>query len=345
MTTPDRIAIFGAGSWGTALAVSRAEAGRAVTLWARRDGAAATMRKERHNPTYLPDVRLPDAIKVTADLKKAATSSTFWVVATPSQAVRSMCERLGPHAGREHLVVSLAKGIEAGTLLTTTQVIADVLGEAVPPAQIGVLYGPSHAEEVAARMPTTVVAAAPEMAVAEKIQDAFMTERLRVYVNTDVVGVEIAGSVKNVLAIAAGIADGVGYGDNSKAALITRGLAEIKRLGLAMGAEAHTFAGLAGIGDLVVTCMSRHSRNRHLGQEIGQGRTLGEVEAEMAMVAEGVRTTASALGLARRHGIEMPITEAVHAVLFEGERPHDMMQRLMARPARRENWLPEALQG
>lgn len=340
---PSCIAIFGAGSWGTALAVSLAEAGRPVVLWARRADAAARMRRERHNPTYLPDAIIPDAVRVTSDLEKAAAASAFWVVATPSQSVRAMCERLRPHARAGHLVVSLAKGIETETLLTTTGVVADVLKK-VPAGQIGVLYGPSHAEEVAARMPTTVVAAAPEMAVAEKIQDAFMTERLRVYVNTDVVGVEIAGSVKNVLAIAAGIADGVGFGDNTKAALITRGLAEIKRLGLAMGAEAHTFAGLAGIGDLVVTCMSRHSRNRHLGEAIGQGRTLGEVEAEMSMVAEGVRTTASVRELARRHDIEMPIAEAVHAVLFEGERPRAMMRRLMARPARRENWLPEALQ-
>jgi glycerol-3-phosphate dehydrogenase (NAD(P)+) len=214
----------------------------------------------------------------------------------------------------------------------------------VPEGRIGVLYGPSHAEEVAEGRPTTVVAAAPDEPVAERIQDAFMTSGLRVYVNTDVIGVEIGGSAKNVLAIAAGISDGVGYGDNAKAALITRGLAEIRRLGLAMGARPRTFAGLAGIGDLVVTCMSEHSRNRHLGEQIGRGKTLDEVLDEMDMVAEGVRTTQSIHELAQRYDIEMPITEAVHSVLFEGERPRDMVRTLMTRSAKRENWLPEELE-
>ncbi|ARA92192.1 glycerol-3-phosphate dehydrogenase [Rhodothermaceae bacterium RA] len=337
------IAIFGAGSWGTALAVSLAHGGQDVMLWARRPDAAAAMARTRHNPTYLPEAAIPEAVRITADLAEAAERAHFWVIATPSQSVRALARQLEPHVHDDLIVVSLAKGIENGTLMTTTQVLRDVL-RSVPSARIGVLYGPSHAEEVALGKPTTLVAAAPSLAVAHVIQSVFMTPRLRVYVNDDVLGVEIGGSVKNVLAIAAGMSDGVGFGDNAKAALITRGLAEIQRLGLAMGADAATFSGLAGIGDLVVTCMSRHSRNRYLGEQIGRGRTLEEVEAEMQMVAEGVRTTVSVCELARRHGIEMPITEAVHAILFEGKRPAEAVEELMSRSAKHEEWLPKALQ-
>jgi glycerol-3-phosphate dehydrogenase (NAD(P)+) len=238
--------------------------------------------------------------------------------------------------------VSLAKGIENDTLMTTTQVLADVLRPAVPTARIGVLYGPSHAEEVAAGAPTTVVAAAPLPATCEAMQRLFMTDRLRVYVNADVRGVEVGGSVKNVLALAAGISDGVGYGDNAKAALITRGLAEMRRLGVAMGAWPATFAGLAGIGDVVVTCMSRHSRNRRLGEALGQGRTLEEAEAETQMVAEGVRTTVSTRDLARRYDVDMPITEAVYAILFDAKAPEEAMNDLMTRAAKPEHARPLA---
>jgi glycerol-3-phosphate dehydrogenase (NAD(P)+) len=214
----------------------------------------------------------------------------------------------------------------------------------VPSDQIGALYGPSHAEEVAEGRPTAVVAAAPDEGEARHIQKVFMTERLRVYMNTDVLGVEIGGSAKNVLAIAAGIADGVSYGDNAKAALVTRGLAEIRRLGQALGADPQTFAGLAGIGDLVVTCMSPHSRNRYLGEQISTGKSLDEVLNDMAMVAEGVRTTRSVYNLAKHHGVEMPITEAVHAILFDDKSPRKMVKRLMTRSAKHENWLPTTLQ-
>jgi glycerol-3-phosphate dehydrogenase (NAD(P)+) len=333
------LTIFGAGSWGTALAVHLAEAGRRVTLWARRAEAAEALRTTRENAPYLPGVALPEGVRVTSDLAEAARARR-WVVAVPSQAVRALAERLLPHAeaeGAPALVVSLAKGIENDTLLTTTQVLADVFGEAVPARRIGVLYGPSHAEEVALGTPTTVVGAAPVPATCRAIQDLFMTGRLRVYANADVRGVEVGGSVKNVLALAAGISDGVGYGDNAKAALITRGLAEMRRLGVAMGAWPATFAGLAGIGDIVVTCMSRHSRNRHFGEQIGHGRTLEEVEAEMQMVAEGVRTTVSTRDLARRHGVDMPITEAVYAILFDRKAPHDAMDELMTRAPKPEH--------
>jgi glycerol-3-phosphate dehydrogenase (NAD(P)+) len=337
------IALFGAGSWGTALAVHLAEAGRDVTLWARRPEAVDRMHRTGQNAPYLPDVQIPDAVHVTSDLSEAAATADLWGIAIPSQHLRSVAKQLRPLVREDVTVVSLAKGIENDSLLTMSQVLQEELGT-VAEHHVGVLYGPSHAEEVADGRPTTVVAAAPVEAVAERIQTAFMTDRLRVYVNTDVIGVEIGGSAKNVLAIAAGIGDGVGYGDNAKAALITRGIAEIRRLGLAMGAKPQTFAGLAGIGDLIVTCMSRHSRNRYLGEQIGRGKTLDEVLDTMDMVAEGVRTTQSIHDLAEEYGVEMPITEAVYAILFEDRRPREMVEQLMTRSAKREHWLPDALQ-
>ena len=337
------LTIIGAGSWGTALAAHLAGADRSVTLWARRPEAAAEIRSTRRNERYLPGVEIPDSVAVTSNLNAAADASDLWALAVPSQSLRAVAERLRSHIRKDLVVVSLAKGIENESLLTMSQVLEEVL-DPFPSRRIGVLYGPSHAEEVAEGRPTTVVSAAKEAATAEMVQNVFMTDRLRVYVNTDVIGVEIAGSAKNVLAIAAGIGDGVGYGDNAKAALITRGIAEIRRLGLAMGAKPQTFAGLAGIGDLVVTCTSPHSRNRRLGEQIGQGRSLDEVIDSMDMVAEGVRTTESIYGLAQRFAVEMPITEAVHAVLFEGRQPQQMVEELMTRSAKRENWLPEALQ-
>ncbi len=338
------VAVLGAGSWGTALAISLATSGHTVTLWARRSEAAVAMVRHRHNPTYLPEAILPETVHVTSDLEEAATKKQVWVIATPLHAERALAERLAPFATDKLIVVSVAKGIENETLLTTTQVLGDVLDPPVEPERIGVLYGPSHAEEVATGLPTTIVAAAPSRKVAEQIQALFMTPRLRVYVNDDLIGVEIAGSVKNVMAIAAGIGDGIGYGDNAKAAIITRGMAEIQRLGVAMGAQPATFAGLAGIGDLVVTCTSPHSRNRYLGEQIGQGKSLDEVQSEMQMVAEGVRTTASVRALALRYQIEMPITEAVYAILFEAKKPADAVHGLMTRSAKQEDWLPQALE-
>jgi len=337
------LTLFGAGSWGTALAAHLASVGRDVTLWARRPEAADQMRQTRRNPSYLPDVKLPASVRVTSDLETAATSARLWSIAVPSQNLRDVAERLLPWTKDSSIIVSLAKGIENETLMTMSQVLEDVFA-AVPEERIGVLHGPSHAEEVAEGQPTTVVAAAPAESIAERIQRVFMTKRLRVYVNTDVLGVEIAGAAKNVLAIAAGISDGVGYGDNAKAALMTRGLAEIRRLGIALGANSKTFAGLAGVGDLIVTCTSPHSRNRSLGEEIGRGASLNDVVDEMDMVAEGVRTTQSLYDLARRHDVEMPITEAVHGILFDGREPREMMTQLMNRSAKREHWPPRTLQ-
>ncbi|PSQ95697.1 MAG: glycerol-3-phosphate dehydrogenase [Bacteroidetes bacterium SW_9_63_38] len=338
------ITLFGAGSWGTALAVHLARAGRDVTLWARRAEAVAQMRRTHTNPTYLSDVQIPESVAITSNLDRAAEASDFWALVTPSQHIRSMAEALRPHVYRDGIVVSLAKGIENESLLTMTQVLAEVLGD-YEGLRFGTLHGPSHAEEVAARRPTTVVAAADQLDVAEQIRERFMTETLRVYANTDVVGVEIGGAAKNVLAIAAGISDGLGYGDNAWAALTTRGIAEIRRLGLAMGARTQTFAGLSGIGDLMVTCMSEHSRNRYVGVEIGKGRSLDAVVDEMNMVAEGVRTTASIHALAQRHDLEMPITEVVYRVLFDDKRPETMVSRLMTRSAKQEDWLPDDLRG
>ncbi len=335
-----RIAVVGAGSWGTALTISLAHGGHEVALWARRPAAAAFMDQERHNPTYLPKARIPDSVLITSNLSDAVADSDFWVFATPSQSIRDVAGRLAPYMRPDLIVVSVAKGIENGTLLTTTKVLSQVLTD-VPEDNIGVLYGPSHAEEVVTLSPSAVVAACRSATTAETIQSVFMTDRFRVYANTDVIGVEIAGSVKNVLAIAAGMSDGVGYGDNAKAALITRGISEIRRLGMAMGACASTFSGLAGIGDLVVTCMSSLSRNRYLGEQIGKGKSLEEVQSEMTMVAEGVRTTRSVHELSKKYGVEMPIADAVYAILFEGKRPELAVHELMTRSAKNEYWLPE----
>ena len=335
MDTPDllpegRIAVLGAGSWGTALAYSLATNGRPVTLWARREDAAETIRATRHNATYLPGVALPASVAVTSDLHAAVEDAWLWVVAVPSQSVRGVTLELADVASPAVTVVSVAKGIENETLLTTSGVLRETLPR-VPAQQVGVLYGPSHAEEVGQDRPTTVVAAFPDVEVARRVQAAFMGPALRVYANTDLIGVEIAGSVKNVMALAAGMGDGLGLGDNAKAATVTRGLAEVTRLGLALGADPHTFSGLAGLGDLVVTCFSHHSRNRAFGEKIGAGRSVADALSDSTMVVEGVRTTASTRQLAQRLGVEMPITEAVAAILDGRITPRDAVCQLMER--------------
>ena len=324
-----KVAVLGAGSWGTALAISLAHGGHDVTVWARRAEAADEMTQTRRN-AYLPGGEIPASVEVTSDIDRAVDGADVWLVAVPSQSVRGVMAPLADRVRPGLTVVSVAKGIENDTLLTTSAVLRDVLPNA-DPDRIGVLYGPSHAEEVAEGRPTSVVAAFPEAGVAEAVQTLFMRPALRVYTNTDLVGVEVGGSVKNVMAVAAGMSDGLGLGDNAKAALVTRGLAEITRLGLAMGADAHTFAGLAGLGDLVVTCFSQHSRNRGFGERVGRGETSTEALAHSTMVVEGVKTTASTHALAARHGVEMPITEAVHAILFSGLAPALAVGQLMER--------------
>ena len=332
MTAAPPVAVLGAGSWGTALAVSLARSGHGVRLWARRPEAADEIARTRRNAPYLPDAEVPASVEVSSDLASVAGGAGVWVVAVPSQSVRDVVAPLAGLVRPETVVVSVAKGIETGTLMTTSAVLRDVLPDA-DAGRVGVLYGPSHAEEVALGRPASVVAALPAPPVAARVQDLFMTPALRVYTNPDVVGVEVGGSVKNVMAVAAGMSDGLGLGDNAKAALVTRGLAEITRLGLALGADAATFAGLAGLGDLVVTCFSRHSRNRAFGERVGRGETQADALARSTMVVEGVRTTESVRALARRHGVEMPITEAVWDILFGGLAPRDAVEALMTREA------------
>ena len=336
---PCSISVFGAGSWGTALSISLANVGHDVTLWARREDVVRGIVKDGRNPEYLTAVPIPDSVSVTSNLDAAAKCADYWVIATPSHAVRKLATDLLDHCDEKKTIVSVAKGIERKTQLTTTAVLADVLTPLVPRGNLVVLYGPSHAEEVAARLPTTLVAASTNKEYAEAIQEIFMTDRLRIYVNNDVRGVEIGGSVKNIMAIASGISDGIGYGDNARAALITRGIAEIQRLGSAWGAKPLTFTGLTGLGDLVVTCISQHSRNRYLGEMIGRGATLAEVTTSMNMVAEGVKTTEAVYHIAQRLRIEMPITRAVYDILFRGKHPEDIVQQLMTRSAKQEEWL------
>ncbi|PSQ96047.1 MAG: glycerol-3-phosphate dehydrogenase [Bacteroidetes bacterium SW_9_63_38] len=313
------VTIFGAGSWGTALSVHLASSGRNVTLWARRQEQTNRIRETRRNPKYLSDVDIPESVRVTSDIEEAAKSASMWAVAVPSQKLRDVVEKMRPHQQYANTVVSLAKGIDSATLMTMTEVLDGMFG-AVPQTHTGVLHGPSHSEEVAQGLPTTVVAAAPKRKVAENIQNTFMADNLRVLPSTDVTGVEIGGAATNVLAIAAGISDGIGYGDNSKASIITRGFSEIRELGKAMGASSQTFNGLAGLGDLVATCMSGHSRNRYVGEQLGRGKDLDQIREDMSMIAEGVPTTHAIRGLADRYDLDMPITERVYTILFEGER-------------------------
>ena len=294
------------------------------------------MQATGYNPDYVADVQLPASLEITSDLGRAVGSASYWIIATPSHGVRGLAASLREWVSNDHTVVCVAKGIERETGLTMTQVLKDELNPPAMPSHLAVLYGPSHAEELVAGKPTTVVAAAPSLSVARQVQSLFMSEKLRVYVNTDVMGVEIAGSVKNIMAIATGISDGIGYGDNAKAALITRGLTEIQRLGVALGAQPQTFAGLSGLGDLVVTCTSRYSRNRRVGEEIGRGRSLHAVTRSMHMVAEGVYSTVAVRNLACKLNVDMPITNAVYAILFEGKSPLDAVHELMSRSAKDE---------
>ena len=333
MTT---LAILGAGSWGTALAVLLAE--RAPRLWDHRADRAAELAASRINPRYLPGVRLPDSVDVTGDLHHAIDGASTLLLAVPSHALRDTAQGLRAVAAfdRAAIVVNMSKGLEP----ESGKRMSVVLGEELPQAagHIASLVGPSHAEEVARGMPTTVVVSGTDENVLREVQELCSTETFRVYTNTDLVGVELAVSLKNVIAIAAGICDGLGFGDNTKGALLTRGLAEMARLGAALGARAETFAGLAGLGDLVTTAISRHSRNRNLGDAIGRGLGLQAALTEIAMVAEGVRTARAVVDLARRHHVEMPISEQVHHVLFEAKEPRQAIRDLMLRAPKAEIW-------
>lgn len=331
----EKIVVLGAGGWGTALALLLAEKGFQVWLWARRSETAARLASERENYAYLPGVKIPAAICISADLPAALAGAQVVVCSVPSQALREVLRLARPHLGQPAAVVNTAKGLE----IDTGRRLSEVMAAELPPAlkaRIAVLSGPSHAEEVARRQPTAIVAAAADPDGVRYIQDIFMGPRFRVYTNPDLVGVELGGALKNIIALATGIAEGLGLGDNSKAALLTRGLAEITRLGKSMGANPLTFAGLTGLGDLVVTCNSRHSRNRRAGIALGQGKKLAQVLAEINMAVEGVPTTRAAFAMAAGRGVEMPITREVYEVLFNDGDPRAGVDRLMGRDRRHE---------
>lgn len=329
-----RVAVVGAGSWGTAVA-SIATAHADVVLWARDPLVAESVEKRHENPEYLPGVTLPGELHADTDLDAVCADADVVVMGVPSHGFRDVLVRARGHIGADTPVVSLSKGVERDTLLRMTEVVADVLPDHRPGA-IGVLTGPNLAREVAAGQPTASVVAFTDPDVATAMQHLFMTATFRVYTNEDVVGCESAGALKNVIALAAGIAHGLGYGDNTKAALMTRGLAELARLGVTLGGDPLTFAGLAGLGDLVATCTSDKSRNRAVGVELGKGRPLAEITAEMRMVAEGVKSTDAVLELARRHGVEMPIAQQVGEVLSGAQEPAAIVPALMLREAKAE---------
>ena len=327
-----RIGVIGSGTWGTALAVLLIHNGEAVTLWSAFEKEAQQIRESRRHPN-LPDAEIPDSLEITADLEKAMEGKDILVLAVPSIYVRETARKMAAFCRKGQIVVNVAKGIEEESL----KVLSQVIEEELPEADIAVLSGPSHAEEVSRFLPTTCVVGAHSRETAETVQKVFMSQVFRVYTSPDMMGIELGAALKNVIALAAGIADGLGYGDNTKAALITRGIAEISRLGTAMGGKPQTFAGLSGIGDLIVTCASMHSRNRRAGILIGKGYTMEAAMKEVKMVVEGVYSAKAARTLARKYQVPMPIVEQVNEVLFEGKAAGDAVQDLMLRDRQIEN--------
>lgn len=330
-----KAAVLGAGAWGTTLALVLHQNGHQVTLWEYKTDYAKVLDETRLNPDYLPGVPLPKEMTISNTLLEAVTDKELIVLAVPSQFLRSVMVQVPHHLIKNTILVSVAKGIENGTLMTMSQMLHDVYKETDCNC-IGVLSGPSHAEEVSVKIPTTVVAASGDKETSRVIQTAFTTSYFRVYNTTDIIGVELGGAFKNVIAIGAGIIDGLKFGDNTKAAIMTRGIAEISRLGIAMGSRPETFSGLSGIGDLIVTCMSRHSRNRYVGEKIGAGMKLNEVLAGMSAVAEGVQTSRSARALAMKYNIDTPITNEVYNILFEDKDPRKATFDLMTRDKKEE---------
>jgi len=334
---PTTFAVLGDGAWGTALAVllsRRPE--HAVRLWSARPESGRLLQERRENVRLLPGVPIPEAVELTTDARRAVAGAEVWVSAIPTVYLRPVLARVREEVGgvEPPLVVSLTKGIERGTFRRPSEVLAEVLGA----AKVVVLSGPSHAEEVSRGLPTSVVAAALDSELALQAQRHFRTDRFRVYTNLDPVGVELGGALKNVIGLAAGACEGLGYGDNALSALITRGLAEMTRFGVALGAEASTFAGLAGLGDLITTCISRHGRNRQVGERLAKGEKLGDVLAGMSMVAEGVWTARAVHERAAQMGVDMPITAAVYRVLYEDASPATAVQELMLRSPKGERW-------
>lgn len=327
-----KIGVIGAGSWGTALALLLHTNGHQVTVWSIVESEIEMLKKEHEHKDKLPGVKLPEDMEFTTDLEASIQDKDLLVLAVPSPYTRSTSKMMRAYVAEGQIIVDVAKGIEEGTLMTLSQIIK----QEIPQAEVAVMSGPSHAEEVGRRIPTTIVVGAHKKATAEFISNCFMNEVFRVYISPDVLGIELGGSLKNVVALAAGIADGLGYGDNTKAALITRGIAEISRLGVAMGGKAETFSGLSGIGDLIVTCASMHSRNRRAGILIGQGKTMDEAMAEVKMVVEGVYSAKAAMSLSEKYGIQLPIIEQVNKVLFEGKSADEAVKDLMVRDKKKE---------
>lgn len=330
-----KVAVLGAGSWGTAIAYVLAKNGHETTIWARREEQVNELNEQRTNQRYLKGLQLPSTAHATPHLEKAMSGQDAVVLAVPTKGLREMLRQIVPFVHTPQRWIHVSKGIEPDTLLRVSEVIEEEL-----PAEliqsIVALSGPSHAEEVILEMPTTVSVASKELQAAQFAQDLFMNDFFRVYTNDDIIGVELGGSLKNVIAIASGIVDGLGQGDNAKAALITRGLAEITRLGVKMGANPLTFSGLTGLGDLIVTCTSVHSRNYRAGHALGKGQSLATVEQEMGMVIEGVRTTLATHQLAEKYAVSMPITDALFRVLFKGISPEDAVDDLMKRMKKQE---------
>lgn len=329
------IAVVGAGGWGTALSVMLASQGHRVSLWVRENETYKTIILKRRNEAFLPGIRLPDSVRPATELPEALAGKPVVIIAVPSRWVRETAAKLGSCLEPGALIVSAAKGLEQGSGLRMSQVLAQELPAAFQ-SRIAVISGPTHAEEVARNIPSATVVAAMDQAVAKQLQDILSNSCFRVYTNTDIAGVELGGALKNVIALGAGILDGLGLGDNTKAALITRGIAEITRLGVALGARPATFSGLSGLGDLIVTCASRHSRNRNVGLQLGRGKPLGEVLSGMKMVAEGVTATRVAYELAVKHGVEMPITTQIYRILFEGYPCRQALDMLMQRKNKNE---------
>jgi glycerol-3-phosphate dehydrogenase (NAD(P)+) len=327
------IAVIGSGSWGLALGLLLNEKGHRVTMWCHNAEEKETVLMHRENKRCLPGIKIPLEIDFTVNLKEATLNKEIVILAVPSRAIREMARQMAPFLDKDAIVVNVAKGLEDITFLRLSQVINEEL-----PQSVVVLSGPSHAEEVARHIPTAVTVSGTKTWAVEQIQETFMTETFRVYTNEDLIGVEIGGALKNVIALAAGLIEGVGYGDNTKAALITRGLAEISRLGQALGARAETFSGLTGIGDLIVTCTSGHSRNRRAGELIGQGYTLAEAVQKVNMVVEGVPTTQAAYHLMQKTGIEMPIITAIYHCLFENQPVAEAVKDLMQRDKKTETY-------
>ena len=331
------IAVIGSGSWGIALAWRLWKNGEDVTIWARSRESAEKLKTNREDKDKLPGVILDASIKITDNLESAVKDKDMVVITVPSIAVREVCKKMAPYLMPEEeghqIIVNCSKGIEADTLMLMSDVILDEL----PGRDVAVLSGPSHAEEVGKDLPTTIVVSAFSKETARAVQNAFMADTFRVYTSPDMLGIEIGAALKNVIALAAGVNDGLGFGDNSKAALITRGIAEMSRLGAAMGGDYETFSGLSGIGDLVVTCASMHSRNRRAGILIGQGKTVEDATKEVKMVVEGVNSAAAALALAKKYDVEMPIVEQVNEVLFHNKPAIDAVTDLMNRDKKDEN--------